>query len=304
MRILDCCIFNNEFEKELLLLKLKLESPLVDRFIITECAYTYRGEFKGEILQKLFENDSRFAEFMNKITVVTVPDNLSRVTAHSLDGVIDPIPYAQAEIRLREAPTSYILEMFSDEDYIFVTDTDEVFDFQEETKRQQTRKLLDFGQALQFDRIRFTYDFDNLSLREKGDCITPAYRVRHLKDGTAKLSDKKWIGALVKIQDPPLLFEYCSCFSYEALVQKYASSLHTRWSEENIRLSVLTNTWTRTDYQRMDFNNRYLWFDKVQLTEHNSPAYVRENLPKLKTNLVPDNYRENRIKFYGKDPYP
>lgn len=298
MKIVDTAIACADYEGDLIYLKILLENPHVDEFIFTENRYDYRGQDKGLFLKKLFK-EPRFDPFRPKISVLEANRNFGlNVNTYG----IDPPEFAQAEAYLREFATEYIVNKYGDEDRILLTDCDETFDFVDEGRTRKVLGELESDDCIQFERIRYWLDFDMLSFRSKGDIISPSYKVKHLKSGQAKLSEKKWNGRLVENGDRPFCFEYCNCFPIEGHYRKYNSSLHTMWSKEKIDQACETGTWAKTIYQGPpDKNNRWDWLLRVKLHKNNSPDYVINNLDTLKTNLVPDNYIENRLRLYGFD---
>ncbi len=297
MKVVDSFIFCAAYEKELLLLKFILESPCVDEWVGAECHYDYRGRRKGPILEELLRSDPRFAPYRDRVHVISLAENLSGANPDdpSLEGVTDPPQYAEAEWRLRDAALPYLLSKYDDWDRVFVTDVDEMVDFTDADRRDRMMHHLKSDLPWQHDRVRYIYDFDIRAFREEFDCITPSYRIGHLRLGQARLRDKKWVGIPVPNGERPMVFEYCFCFEREGIYQKLESSLHTKWSRELIDLSLETNHWTRTSYQTLDYRNRYLWFERVQLTDDNSPLFVRQHFDQLRTNLVPEDYQTRRL---------
>lgn len=301
MKIIDNIIFCDTYEKELLLLKLIIESPVVDEFVISECHYTYRGDYKGSKLQEIFDNDVRFAKFKDKVTIISISENLSDSNP-ILKKERDPKAYHFAEVRLRNAGTGHILNKYNDNDYIFVSDVDEIIDFSNIQRKERIISYLEHNCSYQFERLRYWWDFDNRTWREPLDMITPAFPVKDIRSGKASLDNKKWVGKPIPLGNEPLIFEYTFCFPYESVLQKYETSLHTQWIKEKIDDSINCNHWTMTSYQNINLQSRYHWFEKVELTTKNSPQYIIDNLYSLKTNLIPNNYKENRIKKYGISP--
>ncbi len=297
MSLVNVSIYCDTYELDLLLLKLILENSAVSEWVIAENCYNYHSKFKSFSLAKSIKNDSRFNIFRDKITVVELDKQFGGDS-----NTTDPKEFSDAEATLREAPWNYINRKYNDDVKVIVSDIDEVFDFTDISRKTRIKELLGRNVPLQFDRLRYWWDINNRSWREPGDMITPVYSMKNLRDGTAKLSNKKWIGEIVHLNNFPLVFEYCFCFNYDAVLSKYNSSLHTKQSKELINDSINMNFWTRTTYQNLDFNNRFLWFERVNLTEKNSPKYVRDNFNALKTNLVPENYRQRRIDKYGINP--
>lgn len=297
MKIIDTVICCGDYESELIYTKVLLESPKVDEFIFIENAYDYRGNYKGYFLNRLFEQ-KRFDPFREKLTVFMEAKQFQASNPNS----IDPPEFATAEAFLREVPTGNIIDNYDENDRILLTDCDEMFDFIDEERTRRVLGELGTDDPIQFERIRYWLDWDMMSFRSKGDIVSPSFKVKHLKNGVARLSNKKWVGRLVENGTRPFCFEYCNCFPIEGHYRKYSSSLHTYWTKEKIDEACLTGTWAKTAYQGPpDRNCRWDWLLRVKLHENNSPQYIIDNLDKLKTNLVPDNYIENRLKLYGFD---
>lgn len=297
MKIVDTFIFLAEHETELMLLKFILEDPYVDEFIAIENHYTYRGDYKGAKLAGIINGDERFAPYRHKIKIFSIDRNFSDPNINR--SAYDPPQFAEAEWSLREVPTDYLIKTCPDATRVFVSDVDEVIDFSDPERAERLLEWLRKPQPLQFERIRYWYDFDNRGWRSTMDMTTPAFTVGHLKQGIARLRDKKWVGIAVPNGDNPLIFEYSFCFDYAGILYKFNTSLHTNWSEVAIQQSLLCNHWTMRNGEQVCPNNRYQWFEKVKLTPKNSPKYVRDNLESLKTRLVPDNYKDNRQWCYS-----
>lgn len=306
MKVVDCTIWNQPFEATLFWLKVVLESPLVDEFVVSECTHTYRGAYKGATAVRTITADSRLDPYRDRITVLTADYNLSGTTPEAIDGQIDPPQCDQAERLLRELPTRYVLDKYGDEDRVFTSDVDEAFDCQDPARRDRLWKLLQDPSPKQVERIRFSYSPDIRSWRDNGDIVNPIYSVGDLRAGRVRLSQKKWVGELIPHGDDPLCFEWCCLFPDRAYVHsKFDSSLHTQWHPQLIEDSLDACHWTMTAYQgKPDPRNRWHWFERVRLTEKNSPAFVRENLDRLRTGLVPDDYRARRLALYGFSHHP
>jgi hypothetical protein len=166
-------------------------------------------------------------------------------------------------------------------------------------------ELLRSDRAYQIERIRYIYSPRNRAWRERGDIINPLYSIGQLRSGGVRLRDKKWVGDLVPHDERPLVFEYCFCMSRAAIDAKYASSLHTHWSKGKIDASLECNHWGKTDYQGDPSPGcRWDWFEFVELTETNSPRFIRENPAFLEHALVPADYRQRRLQRYGHEGHP
>src|SRR5262249_35713713 len=98
----------------------------------------------------------------------------------------------------------------------------------------------------------------------------------------------------------PLFFEYTFCFPPEAMWRKLNSFIHDGYTKEDLEKALLTNHWVKAPARgERPGHQTYDWLETVELTEQNSPRYVRDNLARLKTNVIPPDYREHRKRLYG-----
>lgn len=302
MKIIDSCITCADYEKDLLWLKVHLEHSKVDEFIFIQNRYDYHGRDKGYWLSTSI-SDARFDPYREKIKIISLDQKFSDPSQESK---IDPQDYANAEWALRDASHEYLVNKYEDGDMVFSSDVDEIVDFSDEQRSARMIAELSKGGPIQFDRVRYIYDFDNIAPRSKFDMITPAFSIANLKNGQAKLRDKKWVGRQVENGKRPMIFEYCHVFTYEGYIQKHMSSLHTQWSIPKLDLALQTNSWPKTAYQGYpDLNCRWDWFEKIELNEDNSPQFIREGLDLwglTHTNLVPENYKDIREIVFGRNP--
>lgn len=111
--VIDCFTFYNELE--ILELRLSELYDVVDKFILVEAEKTHKGEDKGFIFE---ENKERFEKWMNKIIHVKVyyPSNINDAWGR------------EKFQRNSFMPTLYSLGL-SDKDVIFITDVDEILDY-------------------------------------------------------------------------------------------------------------------------------------------------------------------------------
>lgn len=298
MKIIDSSIYCAPYEIDLLYLKLLHEADYVDEFCIAENAYDYHGVRKGHTLRNLLSTDNRFTLYRDKISVFELDRQYSNPEEASN---LDPQSYAIAEWELRDAATSYLVNKYDDNDRVFSMDIDEFFDFTDPVRRTRIMEELNTDDPLQFDRVRYIYDYDNFAQRSTFDMICPSFKIKHLKNGTAKLRDKKWVGRQVGNLDNPVCFEYCSVFTYEGYISKFNSSLHTQWQLRELNEALTWNTWEQRG-RLPDPNCRWHWFQTIELNEKNSPKYIRENLNSLKTHLLNPDYVNNRIAKFGFNP--
>lgn len=157
-KIVDTFLFAEAYEAELLLLKLILESPLVDEFVLVESDVTFRGEFKGLQARKLVEEDDRFAPFRDRIAFIEQKGRFCH-------GPAGYRTYYENEEQSREAGWKYVSEKYSGEDWVFVSDVDEALDATDPARADlflqhlEEKRLTDA--TMYFFHYRYWYDFDN-----------------------------------------------------------------------------------------------------------------------------------------------
>ncbi len=109
-KVINLVMFNNEFA----LLRMHLEemTPFVDRFVIVEAGQTFMGGDKPLHFQ---ENREQFADFADRIVHITLP----RFPAH--------VATAWArDFHQRDAAIAAAQDLCGQDDYILITDTDEI----------------------------------------------------------------------------------------------------------------------------------------------------------------------------------
>lgn len=297
--IVDTFLFSEPYEKEVLLTKFHLQAPMVDQFILIESAFTFRGEYKGLHARRMMEEDDRFAPFMGKVHVISHH-------IHLYSGPPGYQTFFVNERRSRESATDHLLSSFPDDTLVLVSDADEAADF---THPDRTRRFLEVtascharGNTPHFGHYRYWWDWDNRCYWTA--IATPVVSVGWLRTGRASLaartdprtSPAEWVNP-----DPhPVFFEYSFCFPKEACWKKLTSFIHDGYTKEELENSLLANHWVKARARgEVVGSSPHDWFEKVELNEQNSPAYVRENLSHLKTGIIPDNYREHRRRLYG-----
>ncbi len=108
--IYDCIPFFNELD--ILMLRLHILDPIVDKFIIEEATVTFSGHPKELCFEK---NRDMFSEFLPKIEYIVVDNSPTDTTTHLRDKF-------QKNALIRG------LEKASDEDMIILSDVDEIPD--------------------------------------------------------------------------------------------------------------------------------------------------------------------------------
>jgi len=296
MKIIDTFPFSEPFEANVLWLKLNLEDAFVDEWVIVENAYTFQGEHKGLWAETIVKKDERFSRFRDRIRILQGTFKPQEV--HNQKGVFDQIALIAHEAQ-RELAREYILKKYTDEDYVLISDVDEMLDGTCEEKIELLSKRIEQDERgiIRVPRTRFWYDFDNLWLMSRS---TPLVSVRVLKEDARPIDKIRGqnIGP-TKEWPKKMLFEYSFCFTLEEMVRKYDTGIHTGFRLEDIQRGLLCNHVPVSSLRdkRISLDPSF-WLVKVELNEKNSPAFVRENLSDLKINTVDNEYVENRRLYY------
>lgn len=106
--IYDCIPFFNELD--ILMLRLRILDPIVDRFIIEEATVTFSGQPKELCFEK---NRQLFAEFLPKIEYIVVDNSPVETTTHLRD-------------KFQKNALVRGLQAASDRDMILLSDVDEI----------------------------------------------------------------------------------------------------------------------------------------------------------------------------------
>src|SRR5690349_6138417 len=129
-KIVDSFLFSEPYEKELLLLKLQLEVNGIDEWVILENAYTLQGEKKGFHARKVLESDERFLPYLSKITIIEKEYETKYLPRHVM---LDQFSF-QAEHTQRDFAYDYFMDRYNEEDWIIISDVDEMMDFTDEKR--------------------------------------------------------------------------------------------------------------------------------------------------------------------------
>lgn len=293
MQIIDTFLFSEPHESDLLYIKLMNESPRVDWWIIQENSYTTKGEYKGLFAQEVLKED-RFEPFRNKIIVCSAQERLAESSEESTN--------FKREGWQRTLCWNVLPQIVkSDDDLIIVSDVDESIDFScnyRNTRFNDFAQKQERGRPYWIGRRRYWYDFDNACfLKNIRIPVLPVLCLngpdtlpmsRHYHDENRTLNNF----------DNPIAFEYSYCFKQWTDVQrKHITYAHTGLSdEEDVKRGLLLNAWIRSK-NRGEKRSEYDFFEKIELTEENSPKYVRENLENLRTNIVNPDYKKAREEY-------
>lgn len=298
MKIIDTFPFSEPHEENLLWLKLNLGKEVVDKWVIVENNFTFQGEHKGYHAKEVLKKD-KFKPFVDRIKIIEGSYNIrSKIR---FDCIQDEEALA-VESYTRELSREYILNNFSQNDILIISDVDEMPDFIDNNRRDILWKSFNSQElVIKIPRLRFWYDYDNIWYAKRA---TPAIKIQLLLQGKNSLAElrKENITSASRIfKDKPFVFEYSFCFDKEGIIRKYNTFGHTGFSIKAIERSLLCNHIAL--HNNIYGFSPYYWLETINLTKHNSPSFIRENMFGLKTNSISCNYRKNRKKYYP-DIYP
>lgn len=290
-RIFDTFLYSEPFEKDLLLAKLTVESAGIAHWIIIENAYTFQGEFKGNHLTNVLHSDDRFQPFRDRIRVISCD-----IQFPPIDPTKDPDEQGiRAEHQQRQQAYEALKELCLPGDWVIVSDTDEIVDCSCPSRMELLHDRIRRCRAglLPLPRIRYWYDFDNFWPMRRSTPIVASDRLFRSSDtlGSYRLQT---IGLPTRWPHE-IVFEYSFCFPRDAIIRKYDTFTHPGFELSEIENAIRCNRTPVAERQRLAISlDESFWLRPVTLNERNSPQYVREHLSELKTNIVPNDFEENR----------
>jgi hypothetical protein len=324
MKIIDSFMFSEPYEKELLLLKLEMENDVVDEWIIIEGSYSFQGEYKGHHINRIIAEDNRFLSFKDKIKVFEADDNFNHLY------LMSPLEYIRRYIKMkipkyrqqlvalseeasffaeknqREIAVDYVVENCKDNDYLILTDIDEMLDATRKKKKEAFLGVLNSSEpCFKIKRKIFIYDFDNLTYRKR---YSPIINIASIK----KLKIKTWVAQYIRTRliwegmkkidiDEDLFYEFSYCFEKSKIIRKEKTYAHTGRGDVEIERALLCNhSFKNITMINKDFiNNKENWFEKIDANDDNLPHIIVDRFQQLRTNSVAVNYKEMRKKYYG-----
>ena len=332
--ILDCFLWAGPGERNLLLAKLNIEKNIVDQFFIADCAYSFKGTYKGLTLKNIIQKDPVFHEFIPKISIIETPDNpikdfievyrgevkvkysiknelrhgvtmlIKRMSFQNLDEfkVFQREELARRDNRIfriventqRESLRERLLECAKEDDYIFISDIDEILDGDTPDCAQiigdyiidrKSPTMLHLQKRLRiwdFDNLNFSRQMTNPLVRASLVAASP-YSLNTLRRMTS--------GYYVK-HSKELVHEYSSCQPYEELLKKYA------WYPDlNSNTQDLDDAFNYNCELVQDGKYRG-WCEPVDPELDHQPNWIRENIGWLKTRNVNANFWNKRREVF------
>ena len=182
MKIFDCFMY---FDEEILLdLRMNILDKYVDYFVIVESTFTHKGEER-----KLHFNHKRFKKFENKIIYLVYdekPKDIKEILKNDIEPDISNKFIINALLR-ENAQRNFIingLKDADDDDYILVSDVDEIPNLEEVDFSKINQKILLFRQDMFY--YKFNLNLPNFSWTGTKGCkkrnfISPQW-LRNIKD--------------------------------------------------------------------------------------------------------------------------
>ena len=182
MKIFDCFMY---FDEEILLdLRMNILDKYVDYFVIVESTFTHKGEER-----KLHFNHKRFEKFENKIIYLVYdekPKDIKEILKNDIEPDISNKFIINALLRENGQRNFIIngLKNADDDDYILVSDVDEIPNLEEVDFSKINQKILLFRQDMFY--YKFNLNLPNFSWTGTKGCkkrnfISPQW-LRNIKD--------------------------------------------------------------------------------------------------------------------------
>ena len=182
MKIFDCFMY---FDEEILLdLRMNILDKYVDYFVIVESTFTHKGEER-----KLHFNHKRFEKFENKIIYLVYdekPKDIKEILKNDIEPDISNKFIINALLRENGQRNFIIngLKDADDDDYILVSDVDEIPNLEEVDFSKINQKILLFRQDMFY--YKFNLNLPNFSWMGTKGCkkrnfISPQW-LRNIKD--------------------------------------------------------------------------------------------------------------------------
>ena len=182
MKIFDCFMY---FDEEILLdLRMNILDKYVDYFVIVESTFTHKGEER-----KLHFNHKRFEKFENKIIYLVYdekPKDIKEILENDIEPDISNKFIINALLRENGQRNFIIngLKDADDDDYILVSDVDEIPNLEEVDFSKINQKILLFRQDMFY--YKFNLNLPNFSWTGTKGCkkrnfISPQW-LRNIKD--------------------------------------------------------------------------------------------------------------------------
>ncbi len=291
MRIFDCFMY---FEEDLILdARLNILDKYVDFFIIVESKYNHKGEKRSLKLDL-----EKFKKFKNKIKYLVIedlPNNLEAITGQDF-GVTKEHKFINNAVKRENFQRNFIkkgLDEAQDEDFILISDLDEIPCLENLNLRSVKEKIIVFKQLMTY--YKFNLALPNFWWHGTKGCLKKNLKspqwLRNVKSKKYSLLRLDILFSEMRYNSIKFIenggWHFTNIKSAEEIELKFKSYLHHREFElSNINLNdireIIKNKYAIYDLN-VDQRNSKIGNGKklINLADKNLPKYIIENKQKL-----------------------
>jgi len=291
MRIFDCFMY---FDEDLILdARLNILDKYVDFFIIVESKYNHKGEKRSLKL-----DIEKFKKFKNKIKYLVIedlPNNLEAITDQDF-GVTKEHKFINNAVKRENFQRDFIkkgLDEAQDEDFILISDLDEIPCLENLNLRSVKEKIIVFKQLMTY--YKFNLALPNFWWHGTKGCLKKNLKspqwLRNVKSKKYSLLRLDILFSEMRYNSIKFIenggWHFTNIKSAEEIELKFKSYLHHREFElSNINLNdireIIKNKYAIYDLN-VDQRNSKIGNGKklVNLADKNLPNYIIENKQKL-----------------------
>ena len=182
MKIFDCFMY---FDEDIVLdVRLNYLNEYVDKFVIVESRYNHKGEKREP--QFNIENFSKFKEKIIYLLINDEPNNIKDIT-ENLNGEKKTGRFIMNALRRENFQRNFIykgISQASDNDWIIISDLDEIPDLKNYDLKKSELPLIFFKQLMiyyKFNLVLKNYSWIGSKACQKKNLISPQW-LRNIKD--------------------------------------------------------------------------------------------------------------------------
>ena len=287
------------FNEDLLLdLRLNQLNPFIDKFVIVESKYTHSGDEK-----KFNFNLDNFSKFKDKIIYIQLedkPSNLININQNDEIGIVKSKQIENALI-LENYQRNFIsqgLKKFDDDDFILLSDVDEIPNFEDVNFKKLRNKIVLFKQYFFHYKLNLylkNFYFFGTKGCSKKNLQSPQWlrNVKNKKYPIYRLdilfSDKKYNNVHIVHNGG---WHFTNVMSEEKIIYKLKSYLHHADFPENLLnketfQELIKQKKIMYDHSVDKSGDRFSNRKELSIFENNLlPEYLQKNLKKFKDWLV------------------
>ena len=291
MRIFDCFMY---FDEDLILdARLNILDKYVDFFIIVESKFNHKGEKRSLKLDL-----EKFKKFKNKIKYLVIedlPNNLETITGQDF-GVTKEHKFINNAVKRENFQRNFIkngLNEAQDEDFILISDLDEIPCLENLNLRSVKEKIIVFKQLMTY--YKFNLALPNFWWHGTKGCLKKNLKspqwLRNVKSKKYSLLRLDILFSEMRYNSIKFIenggWHFTNIKSAEEIELKFKSYLHHREFElSNINLNgireIIKNKYAIYDLN-VDQRNSKIGNGKklINLEDKNLPNYIIENKQKL-----------------------